>query len=194
MLRKNKTNKKTKQKNKTKQNKTKNKTKQKQTKTKTKTNTHKKQNKNKQTKQKKQTKTKTKIKTKTKTKTNKKKKRFVASTTYHDTTYSYNMKPTTIIIKSRDINLAGVNPVKLGKILNDIITNIRKVSRERVGLAVECFNAIVRLNRCWQLLHWGRGQSSVNIQSGNPFLSSILYWVMYQAAGFATNIQAGKDL
>ena len=45
-----------------------------------------------------------------------KKKHLVASTTHHDTLYSYNIKPTTVIIKSPDINLAGVNPVKLGKI------------------------------------------------------------------------------
>ena len=31
--------------------------------------------------------------------------------------------------------------MKLGKILNDITTNIRKVSRVRDGIAVECYNA-----------------------------------------------------
>ena len=62
-------------------------------------------------------------------------------TKHHEPTYSYNMKSTTVIIKSPDMNLAGVNPVKLRKLQNDITINIRKVIRFCDGIVVECFNA-----------------------------------------------------
>ena len=39
------------------------------------------------------------------------------------------------------LHIAGVNPVKLRKLLNDITTNIRKVTRVRNGIAVDCFKA-----------------------------------------------------
>ena len=50
------------------------------------------------------------------TKIRSRKKRLLANTKHHEPTHSRNLKPTTVIIKSPDMNLAGVNPVKLGKL------------------------------------------------------------------------------